>query len=96
MYSGEFLTQYSKTSAFNKEIELNSLMQAIPKKINLGNISNINVTIPVNYPEQIRIATILSDMDREIEVLETKLAKTKQLKLGLMQELLTGKTRLIN
>jgi type I restriction enzyme S subunit len=46
-------------------------------------------------PEQKAIATILSDMDSEIEALEKKLAKYKQLKQGLMQNLLTGKIRLI-
>ena len=54
-----------------------------------------------NYPmllppmeEQVRIATILSDMDAEIAGLEAKLAKIRQLKQGMMQELLTGKIRL--
>jgi type I restriction enzyme S subunit len=46
-------------------------------------------------PEQTAIATILSDMETEITALETKLAKTRSLKQGMMQELLTGKTRLI-
>lgn len=45
--------------------------------------------------EQKAIASILSDMDNEIEVLEQKLAKTRQLKQGMMQQLLTGKIRLI-
>lgn len=45
--------------------------------------------------EQTRIATILSDMDTEIATLKTKLTKAKQLKQGMMQELLTGKTRLV-
>jgi type I restriction enzyme S subunit len=45
--------------------------------------------------QQTHIATILSDMDNEIEALEKKLAKYKQLKQGLMQNLLTGKIRLI-
>lgn len=44
--------------------------------------------------EQTAIATILSDMDAEIEALEQRLNKTRQLKQGMMQELLTGKTRL--
>ncbi|MBT6936125.1 MAG: restriction endonuclease subunit S [Candidatus Marinimicrobia bacterium] len=50
------------------------------------------------YPkieEQNRIATILSDIDNEIDALEKKLAKTKKLKQGLMQQLLTGKIRLV-
>ena len=46
-------------------------------------------------PEQTAIATILSDMDAEIAALETKLAKARQLKQGMMQELLTGRKRLV-
>jgi type I restriction enzyme S subunit len=47
-----------------------------------------------SYPEQAAIAAILSDMDTEIAVLEAKLAKARQLKQGMMQELLTGRKRL--
>ena len=46
-------------------------------------------------PEQTAIAAILSDMDAEIAALETKVAKARQLKQGMMQELLTGRIRLI-
>lgn len=45
--------------------------------------------------EQQAIATILSDMDNELESLQARLNKTKAIKQGMMQELLTGKTRLI-
>ncbi len=45
--------------------------------------------------EQTRIATILSDMDADIAALETKLAKTQQIKQGMMHNLLTGRIRLI-
>ena len=51
--------------------------------------------LPATIENQISIATILSDMGEEITALETKLEKYKQLKQGMMQELLTGKTRLI-
>jgi len=49
-----------------------------------------------SLPEQKAITQILSDMDSEIEALETQLQKTQNLKQGMMQELLTGKIRLIN
>ncbi|MBB3205515.1 type I restriction enzyme S subunit [Rhodopirellula rubra] len=55
-------------------------------------------TIPLPKPpqsEQTAIATVLSDMDAEIEKLEARLEKTQMLKQGMMQELLTGQTRLI-
>ncbi|MGH8610606.1 MAG: restriction endonuclease subunit S, partial [Gammaproteobacteria bacterium] len=47
-----------------------------------------------SVPEQTAIATILSDMDAELAALEARLAKTRALKRGMMQELLTGNTRL--
>ncbi|KAA3652001.1 MAG: restriction endonuclease subunit S [Bacteroidetes bacterium] len=53
------------------------------------------IKLPKTKQEQTRIANILSDMDLEIEQLETKKAKVEQLKQGMMQELLTGRTRLI-
>lgn len=45
--------------------------------------------------EQTAIAAVLSDMDAELAVLEQRLAKTRALKQGMMQELLTGRTRLL-
>jgi type I restriction enzyme, S subunit len=56
--------------------------------------SEITVSIPP-LREQTAIATILTDMDAEIAALEEKLAKTRQLKQGMMQELLTGRIRLV-
>lgn len=56
------------------------------------------IDIQIFYPdfkEQTRIATILSDMDAEISLLEQKLEKQKQIKKGMMQNLLTGKIRLL-
>jgi type I restriction enzyme S subunit len=54
------------------------------------------VLIPVpSKEEQTHIASILSDMDTEISALETKLEKYKKVKLGMMQELLTGRIRLV-
>lgn len=55
------------------------------------------LTLPVPpIPEQIEIANILSDMDAEIGSIESKLAKTRQLKQGMMHELLTGRIRLVD
>ncbi|ATA75741.1 restriction endonuclease subunit S [Capnocytophaga sp. H2931] len=55
---------------------------------------NIEIPLPP-IAEQNQIASILSDMDAEIEILEQKLAKAQQIKQGLMRELLTGKIRLV-
>lgn len=51
--------------------------------------------VPPTIEEQTAIANILSDMDSEIESMQNKLAKYKALKQGMMQELLTGRIRLV-
>ena len=58
--------------------------------------NNFRVTqIPIpSKPEQTAIANVLSSMDKEIEALEAKLRKYRNLKTGMMQQLLTGKIRL--
>jgi type I restriction enzyme, S subunit len=58
-------------------------------------VKHIKVPLPPTKGEQEAIATILSDMDSEIAALETKLNKTRQIKQGMMQELLTGRIRLV-
>ena len=48
-----------------------------------------------NVDEQTAIAAVLSDMDAELAALEQRRDKTRALKQAMMQELLTGKTRLV-
>ncbi|HCT8082323.1 TPA: restriction endonuclease subunit S [Klebsiella variicola] len=57
-------------------------------------IKELQVATP-SIEEQTAITAILSDMDKDIQTLQQRLDKTRQLKQGMMQELLTGKTRLI-
>ena len=78
------------------------LAERIRVEVNAGNTPYITMDtltdMPIVLPpkeEQTAIATILSDMDAEIQALEQRLGKTRQIKQGMMQELLTGKTRLI-
>lgn len=63
--------------------------------ISKTNLKKVEILIPPTIEEQTRIAQILSDMDTEIEVMEKKLEKYKMIKQDMMQELLTGKTRMI-
>lgn len=58
------------------------------------NIEDIQITIPTEE-EQTAIANVLSSMDKEIETLNTKLEKYRNLKTAMMQQLLTGKVRLV-
>ena len=63
--------------------------------IGMGDIEKLKIFFPNTINEQQAIAQILSDMDAEIIQLETKKEKYQAIKQGMMQELLTGKTRLI-
>lgn len=62
--------------------------------LNTGLIAGTRIPLPP-LSEQIALAKVLSDMDTEISALEARLAKTRALKQGMMQELLTGRTRLL-
>ena len=62
--------------------------------LNKNTLEQIEITIPC-LSEQTHIATILSDMDAELEALEQQLHKARQIKQGMMQELLTGRVRLV-
>ncbi|MEM6191619.1 restriction endonuclease subunit S [Shewanella scandinavica] len=62
--------------------------------LNRNDAHDFKIKVPPTKEEQTAIATILSDMDNEIQTLEQRLSKTRQIKQGMMQELLTGKTRL--
>lgn len=62
--------------------------------LNTGLITGTEVSLPP-LPEQAAIAAVLSDMDAELAALEQRLAKARALKQGMMQELLTGRTRLL-
>lgn len=57
-------------------------------------IENIEISLP-SPEKQVQIANLLSDMDAEIAALEAKLTKYRHIKQGMMQNLLTGKIRLI-
>ena len=63
--------------------------------LNTTLINRTNLLLPTDQEEQKAIAQILSDMDAEIEALKQKRAKCQQIKQGMMQQLLTGKIRLV-
>lgn len=71
-----------------EEISSSSTMAAL----NFTTLNNIDLSFP-SLTEQTCIATILSDLDAELAALEQQLHKGRQIKQGMMQELLTGKIR---
>ncbi|EJG0996696.1 restriction endonuclease subunit S [Vibrio parahaemolyticus] len=92
--SGGFLVQLIRSKIFQDYLE-DSMDGGIQKFVSLGTLRNMEISLP-SEREQAAIATILSDMDTEIQALEQRLGKTRQIKQGMMQELLTGRVRLIS
>ncbi|MFZ4547586.1 MAG: restriction endonuclease subunit S [Bacteroidales bacterium] len=73
---------------------IGSASLGVQANIGTKDILNGEIMLP-KIDEQNNIATVLSDMDAEIAALETKLEKYRNIKLGMMQNLLTGKIRLV-
>ena len=91
--SGLFLT-YLMRSQIGREL-MKSLAQG-STRYNLSKSALLQAILVLpSLEEQTAIATVLSDMDANLLCLEARLAKTRELKLGMMKELLTGRTRLV-
>lgn len=87
-----FLYQKLKHNEENiMSLRVGSGLPNIQKK----SLLNFELEIPIYFEEQTAIAIVLNDMDDEIEQLEQKRDKYKMIKQGMMQELLTGKIRLV-
>jgi type I restriction enzyme S subunit len=91
--AANFLYQYLTSDTFKRVIGGQATGSA---QLNFGpsHLGKISISIPT-VAEQTAIATILSDMDSELAELQSRLAKARQIKQGMMQELLTGRIRLL-
>ncbi len=89
-----YLFQFMQTESYWAWIKENSARSGQPG-INGQQLSGLTLALPENVDEQRAIATVLEDMDAEIEALETRLEKARQVKEGMMQNLLTGRIRLV-
>lgn len=78
----------------NKQIEKIIAGSNYPA-INSGDVKAIEIPCPPTVEEQSAIAAVLADMDAEIAALEARRDKVKQIKQGMMQQLLTGRVRLV-
>jgi type I restriction enzyme, S subunit len=92
-YNTYFIYTYINSPVFRVLAENNST-GSTRKRIGLSQLRNLELLLPI-LDEQTAIAEILFSMDTEIITLEQKLSKYKMLKQGIMQELLTGKIRLV-
>lgn len=89
-----YLLTFLKSNSFKSQIDLLITGGAQP---NFGpvHLKKVVVCLPSTMEEQIEISKTISEMDNEISTLETKLEKNRQIKQGMMQQLLTGKIRLV-
>jgi len=90
----EFLKQLLNSSKYKELAKRELLLGGGVGNLNVNVVREFLIPIP-SLKEQTAIAQVLSNMDAEIEALEQKLAKYRLIKHGMMQELLTGKKRLI-
>ena len=74
---------------------MRNTVKATVDSLRLPTFLSFELGVPSTICEQHAIATVLSDMDDEIAALEARRGKTRALKQAMMQELLTGKTRLV-
>lgn len=77
-----------------KTIKIDTTKNGGIPNINSNDVKSINYIQPTSKKEQTAIANVLSSMDKEIETLNAKLEKYRNLKTAMMQQLLTGKIRL--
>lgn len=83
---------------FQSEIlkkQIHEHLGATINQITNKSLNSFRVPLPKSEAEQLAIADALSDMAAEISLLEAKLSKARQVKQGMMQELLTGRVRLV-
>ena len=89
-----YLKEWVCSKFFIEHCDAVKTVTAIPH-ISPDDIRSFVIQVPPTQEEQRAIATVLSDMDAAIAALEARRAKTQAIKQGMMQELLTGKTRLV-
>ncbi|EHD2267434.1 restriction endonuclease subunit S [Vibrio cholerae] len=89
-----YLSFYFHTLPFKRRVVEVAVGQTMPS-LNTTILKNLLVVLPELKLEQAAISEFLSHIDEEIQAIEQRLNKTRQIKQGMMQELLTGKTRLV-
>lgn len=94
-FAPKFLGYYMNAECFHDQM-LPFITGIKVSSISKANISMLVLKYPTLVEEQQAIAQVFSDMDEEIAQLEKKLTKYQQIKQGMMQELLTGRVRLVD
>lgn len=86
---------YSLLSSATQEQFSKIMSGSTRSSVGMNVLRELQIIKPETHDEAEEIGSVLSSMDKELEALEVKITKTKAIKQGMMQELLTGKTRLI-
>ncbi len=89
--SNQFLQYFFQSDDFKRQVDEH--LGATINQITNGSLNSFVVSLPCPR-EQHEVASRLTDVDNEIDALERRLAKAKSVKQGMMQQLLTGRTRL--
>ncbi|GAA9474116.1 restriction endonuclease subunit S [Helicobacter pylori] len=92
-FNSYYLHYFIQSNFFQKELKNNSLLQAIPSKINMNELKKCEVILPP-LNEQIAIANILSTLDRYLYTLDSLILKKESVKKSLSFELLSQRKRL--
>ncbi len=92
-FADKFLGYYLNAECYHDQL-LPFVVGTKVSSVSKSSVAQTKLFVP-DFEEQNAIASILSDLDNEIDVLEQKLEKARQLKQGMMQQLLTGKIRLV-
>jgi type I restriction enzyme S subunit len=110
-YTGKFnayqrtyvLTDFSAEIVYLRLFMDRNLQERLRTEVNAGNtpyitmdtLTDMIVALPSTREEQAAIASVLSDMDADLTALEQQRDKIRDIKQGMMQELLTGRIRLV-
>ena len=89
----QYFKYWIKTYEFISKVK-NAAQGSVRATVDFQNLSTIKMNYPANIKEQLEISKVLSQADKEIDLLRQKLAKLEEQKKGLMQVLLTGQVRL--
>jgi type I restriction enzyme S subunit len=89
----ELLYQWVGSRDFAKHVDDVKTHTAIPH-ISPRDIREFKISVPVDVNEQRAVAEVLRDTDLHIELLKSRLTRARNIKTGMMQQLLTGRTRL--
>ena len=90
-----FLCNSIRSPFFQSGLKERTLITAIPQKINKDEIGNVRLFLPSSTDEQVKIGAFFQQLDNLITLHQRKLEKIQKIKQGMMQQLLTGKIRLV-